>query len=54
MHTGKFLKPKRRTPVDRYMGLDPHVSSCTLARWWQSQGAEGERQPDSARFGERL
>lgn len=22
--------PKRRTPMDRYIGLDAHASSCTL------------------------
>jgi hypothetical protein len=31
VHTSKCFAPESRTPTDRYMGLDAHASSCTLA-----------------------
>jgi hypothetical protein len=30
VQTSKSLQPERRTPMDRYIGLDAHVSSCTF------------------------
>ena len=31
MPTRYTLNPERRTPMDRYIGLDAHASSCTVA-----------------------